>query len=402
MASTVYQYIDNSGVILADTSAVLTTVQGEWKGALGADLSLSSNTTQGKLIAAETTARTGVANNNATLANQINPNFAGGIFLDAICALLGLTRDPATFTIVSAEVSGQPLTTIPAGVQARGVSTNQLFATVSQVALDADGDANVTFICLTSGPILCPLNDLQVVTSVLGWETVTNAAATSIGQLQQSDDSLRALRNQTLALEGISTPEAQSASLAKVPGVLSFKYQENYEAYAQTLNGIYLKPNSVWACVDGGTPLAVATSLLNNKTDGAAWNGATTVAVTEPTTGGVYNVSFDITTAVPLIAQVTCRQGTSTDDLTAAVPQAILDYANGLIAGQPGFVTGLNASPFEIALAIGNEITGINIAQVKLATVAAGIGALSTNEVPITYLQKASITLSSITVIIIL
>lgn len=401
MASTVYQYIDNTGTILADTSTVQATVDGEWQVAFGTDLSLTADTPQGHMITAEVSARVAVANNNAALANQINPNFAGGIFLDAICAFLGLTRDPATFTVVSCILSGEPLTIIPAGVQARGQSTNKLFASLAQVQLDSSGNVPCDFICLTSGPVLCPTNDLNVVTSVYGWETITNTEATNIGQLQQSDDSLRALRNLTLALEGISTPEAQASSLARVPGVLSFKYQENYEDTTVTKNGIVLKPHSVWACVDGGSQIDIATSLLNNKTDGAGWNGAVTVAVTEPSTGGIYDVSFDVTTALPLIAKVTCRQGTSTDDLTQAVPQAILDYANGLVSGQPGFVTGLNASPFELALAIGSEIEGVNIAQVQLALLSDGIGALSTNEVPISYLQKASITFSSINVVII-
>lgn len=400
MTSTVYEYIDNTGTILADTSTVLSTVEEEWQNAFGTDLSITPDTAQGKMIAAETTARIAVANNNAVVANQINPNFAGGIFLDAICAFLGLSRNPATYTIVNAILSGQALTIIPAGVQAKGISTGKLFATLSQVQLDNTGNIPVQFICLTSGPIACPENDLQVATSVLGWETVTNDASTDLGQLKQSDDSLRALRNQTLALEGISTPEAQASSLARVPGVLSLKYQENYEDTTVTKNGIVLVPHSVWACVDGGSQIDIATSLLNNKTDGAAWNGAVTVPVTEPVTGGVYDVQFDVTVGVPLIAQVTCRQGTSVANLPIAVPQAVLDYANGLIPGQPGFVTGLNASPFELALAIGSEIEGINIAQVKLAKLSDGIGALSTDEVPILWTEKATITFSSITVIV--
>lgn len=401
MATSVYTFIDNTGAILADTSTLKTTIEGEWQTAFGSDLSVSSDTPQGHMIAAETTARVSVANNNATLANQINPNFAGGIFLDAICAFLGLAREPATFTVAPATLSGQPLTIIPAGVQARGAVSGNLFASTSQIQLDVSGNGTVNFICLVSGPVQCPENDLSVVTSVLGWETIANGSATSIGQLEQTDDSLRALRNQTLALQGISTPEAQASSLAAVPGVLSFKYQENYENTTQVKNGITLKPNSVWACVDGGDPNAIALSLFTNKTDGAAWNGAVTVPVTEPITGGVYDIQFDITTELPILCRVTCRQGTSTEDLTSAVPAAILAYQAGKVNGQPGFVTGLNASPFEIALACGAEIEGVNIAKVEIAKLSDGIAGYSTNEIPILWTQKATITFSQIQVVII-
>ena len=111
-----YSYVQPSGVIVPDDASLLETVQAEWTGAFGAALNLDSSTPQGAMIASETLARTGVLQTNAVVANQINPNQAGGLFLDALCALLGLLRPAQTFTVVRgvvlAGVGGSP---IPAG-----------------------------------------------------------------------------------------------------------------------------------------------------------------------------------------------------------------------------------------------------------------------------------------------
>ena len=84
MADIFQQYVTNTGVIVPDTADVKTQVQNEFKEALGQDLSLEDSTPQGRLIDAETIARKAVLTNNAQIANQLNPNTASGVYLDAI------------------------------------------------------------------------------------------------------------------------------------------------------------------------------------------------------------------------------------------------------------------------------------------------------------------------------
>ncbi len=92
----IYNYIEPQGVIVTDTTGeILNEVINEYQNAFGQDLIAptinnpqSFSTPQGLLITSETLARQSVVDNNALLANQINPNVSGGIFLDAILALL--------------------------------------------------------------------------------------------------------------------------------------------------------------------------------------------------------------------------------------------------------------------------------------------------------------------------
>lgn len=395
-----FEYIETQGLIVADTDTVLTQVEDEWLEAFGADLVTTPDTPQGVMIVAETTARVAVIDNNAAVANQINPNEAGGVFLDAICAFLGLERTGLTFTRAAAvPVAGVPNTIIPAGSRAR-TQAGDIFVTAGNIQLDNTGNAVIDFIAAVGGPVPCPAGELnQVVDMVLGWETVNNAGITPIlGALVQSDASLRQLRNNTLALQGISTVEAQVSGLYALNGVLSLQYRENVADTTETIDGIVMKPHSVWACVDGGTDLAIATSLLENKTDGAGWNGAIEVDVKEPASGQTYAVLFDRPTLEAIAVRVTMRQGTSTQDLPTTVPQAVVDYSLGLINGDPGFVVGGQVSPFDIAGAIYSENPGAFVSKVEVSLASAIVW--QTTELPIAINQKATVTVTSVTIIV--
>lgn len=393
--STPYQYVNATGVIVADTSTVLTGVQSEWQQAFGAGLSVDPSTPQGVMINAETASRVAVAQANAKVANQINPNLASGLFLDALCALLGLTRAAATPTqVTNVQMSGTINTLVPAGSLASLGPNGQTFALQTGVVLGNNGSgggiAYGTFVCTATGPIACASNALNTpVTIFLGWETVTNnqagspASVTTLGTSQQSDASLRALRNNTLALQGISTPQAQISNLYAIPGVTSVAYLENVLATTQVINGITLTGHSIWACVDGtATALQIATSLLNNKTDGAGWNGAQVVPVVEPASGQTYSVSFDVPTYVFIYGAMTIRQGSYTGNLQGDAAQAVANYFVGKVDGFQAVGIGQNVSPFEISAAVVSACPGCIVTLCSIGTVPGTL-----NPAPITIAQ---------------
>lgn len=395
-----YQYILNTGVIVPDTSGLLVQVQDEYKAAFGSDLVVTPDTPQGVLIAAETLARAQEVRNNAAVANQINPNIAGGVFLDAIMALLGVQRTPATQTVVSGvTLSGVAGTTVPVGSQAQ-TPAGDIFATLATVVIGIGGTITVDFASVEYGPIPCDIGDLsQIVTNVLGWETVDNAAAGVLGATTQSDQAARAYRNNTLAFQGVSLAEAITSALYNVAGVSSLAFLENVAATTQTIEGISMVAHSVWACVKGGSNLDVAAALLENKSSGAAWNGATTVNLIEPASGQTYAVKFDRPADVGILVKVT-----SAGD-SAAIIQAVLDYAAGLIeitgsngaqSSVPGFVVGSDVSPFEIAGAIMAENPGIFVNKVEISYSASisyttNVLDIDINEIAVTQLSYISV-----------
>lgn len=396
--TTAFDYIATTGVIVPDTSNVLTDVQGEWVGALGANINLDPATQQGVLITGEVTARTGVVNANAKVANQINPNLAGGLFLDALCALMGLYRAKATATqVTNVTLTGVINTNIPSGTRASLGQNGPVFTLQNGVTLANDGSGGgigfATFVAVVAGPQACASGALNTpVDSVLGWETITNnqsgtpASVTTLGTNQQTDASLRALRNNTLALQGISTVQAQVSGLYAINGVTSVAYRENVGSSTAVIDGISLVGHSVWACVDGGASLDIATSLLKNKTDGAAWNGAQDIPVVEPASGQTYQVLFDRPTYVFIYGAMSIKQGSFIGNLQGAAAQAVADYFVGAVDGFQAVGIGQTVSPFEIAAAVVSACPGCIVMNCTIGTVP---GTLNPADIAIALNQRA-------------
>jgi uncharacterized phage protein gp47/JayE len=385
-----YQYLTDTGVILPDTADLLAEVEGEYRGVFGADLITTPNTPQGMLIAAEVLAREAVVRNNAALANQINPNMAGGVFLDAIYALTGGQRLPATYSVASGvELTGLPGTVVAAGARA-STADGTLFASVSEVTLDSFGAAVVDFQALDPGPLSAPVGALnQIVTAVLGWDSVNNPAAATPGRNVATDQAARARRKNTLSLQNVALPEAITSALYALPNVRSLAFRENVTSSTATIDGISLLAHSIWVCVDGGTDAEVAAALLANKSLGCQWNGGTTVAVVEPASGQSYNVKFDRPTAVPVQARFYVRNNGALGNAAGTVRQAVLDFAAGLLEGESGFTVGADVSAFELAAAVNSQAPGIYVQKCEISLVS--VTSWSTNEIVIALNQLATI-----------
>lgn len=387
------QYIASTGTIVPDTSSLLSGVQSEFKAVFGDDLVVTPDTPQGVLITAETLARNDVLANNAQLANQINPNLAGGVYLDALLALTGMQRTAARRSTVTATLTGEADTVIPAGSQAK-TAAGDIFQTISTVVIGAGGTVSAQFQSAEYGAIPCASGALtMIVSGILGWETVTNPSAAIPGAAEQSDKSARALRRNTLAFQGLALPEAITSALYAVEGVKSLTFRENTGDTTATIDGVSMVAHSIFVCVDGGTDADVAAAILENKSSGSNWNGSTTVSVVEPVSGQTYNVKFQRPAVISIAMQVTIKRGTAT-----AVKAAIMDYVQGNLDGEDGFIVGASVSPFEIASAINRANPSIYVQKVEVS-LASSIS-WSTSEIAIAINQIASTTESLITVIV--
>lgn len=393
-----YDYIDTLGVIVPDTATTRAAVVAEWQSVFGADLVTTPETPQGVIITLQTEVRDAVVRNNAELANQINPDVAGGVFFDAIWALTGGQRLAATRSVVSGvQLNGVPGTLIPSGTQAQ-TAAGALFESLGAVTLDDTGVAFAEFRALDYGPTPAAIGSLNVVVSgVLGWETVINPTAAVVGRDEETYQASRNRRRVTLALQGVALPEAIVSGLYDTEGVRSLAFRENVTNATQVIDGITLGPHSVWACVDGGSDLAVATTLLARKSLGAGWNGPVTVPVVEPESGQTYDVKFERPTPVPIKARATVRAAGAMADPSATVRAAMVAYAAGEIDGERGFVVGQAASPFELAGAVNIAAPGIYVQKMEIATLS---DTVAPTEVPIALNEIATLNANNIEVVL--
>ena len=393
-----YQYINSTGVIVPDTAETRATVEAEFQSVFGTDMPLDPSTPQGGLVTLLTEARDGMVRNNAELANQINPDLAGGVFLSAIWRFTGGKRRPGSFSrLIGVELAGQPNTLIPAGSIATASESGAQFATTAAVLIGPLGTVTSDFQALEAGPINVPIGGLDSIASgVLGWETVSNPSAAIPGKLVEGDIPARLRRRQTLALQTISSTEAIISALYDTDGVESLSFRENVAPTTQVIDGITMVAHSIYACVDGGADEAVAFVLMREKTDGAAFNGAVTVNVTQPLSNQVIPVQFDRPDEIQVFVRFTVRP--SPLDVQNIIPDTIIAYRDGEIPGDRGFTVGTSVSPFELSGAVHQVAPSIFVTKVELSTDSGATW--STNSVPVALDQVARVTRSSVLVVI--
>lgn len=394
----VYTYVTATGTIVPDTADILTEVQAEWTAIFGSTLILSPNTPQGALMVSEALARSAVANNNATLANQINPNIAGGVYLDAIMELLGASRTPAIPTIVTnVELGGVPGTLIPSGSLVRETATDYEFELVIPVTLSAGGTAIGTFASVEDVSITVAPGTLTVIVSdILGWDTVTNPDAGTPGVAEMSDADTRNYRRRLLGTQGSSLAAAIVAGVSAVNGVTGMTFLENVTSAVDVIEGVTMVPHSIYMCI-GGTydETAVAEAITSKKSGGCNYSyGASATNISEPITspysGQVINVLYDKPDLMPIYVIVNGTIGTATSsDIAGDTKTAITDYATS------NLLVGVDVSAFELASAINNALPGVFLTSVFIGFAPAP--ALSTT-LTIEVWEQASIPAVNITV----
>lgn len=393
-----FNYVINTGVIVPDTSTLRDDVIAEWQAAFGNDLVVTPETPQGVIITMEVESRDAMVRNNAEVANQINPDLAGGVWLDALWALTnGSRRGASRSRLIGVEFRGTALTLIPAGSIATVQGSGAQFYTTANILLDATGFATGTMESVDTGPIAAPVNQLvQVASSVLGWEQVTNPNAAELGRLVESDVAGRRRRRQTLALQSVALVEAIISGLYDIDGVRSLSFRENWTDTPMVIDGITLKKHSIYVCVEGGTDLEIATSLLEDKSLGCGWNGLVVYPIVEPASGQEYVVQWDRPIERTFLARVTVKA--STLNVQTIVPSAIAQYVAGELEGEAGLVVGSDVSAFELAGAVNQVEPRIFVTKVELSQ--DGI-TWSSNDVPIAINQVARLPESAVTVVIV-
>lgn len=364
-----YKYISPDGVIVPDTADIKSETQSEWKEIYGQDLDVNDETPQGMMIGQEVAVRSEVVANNAAVANQINPNIAGGVFLDDIWSFTGGKRRPSTYTTVYGVIlTGSPGAIIPSGSR-RATTGGDIFELIDTAVIGDNSRVTATFQALEAGPIAAPAGSLTVPVegyTAIGWETSSNPSDGLQGLSSQSDIQARRERKETLALQGRSIAEAVFSNVRALPQVLSLSFRENVEDTARVIDGINLVAHSVWACVDGGEDIDVATALYGAKTAGANWNGSVAVQVTDPYSNQKTTVKFDRPVAVPVMVRFTLGATGNVSDPSGTIRDAVIAYVNGQ-TDEAGFTLGQGVSPFELAAAANLAAPGMFIKKVEVA-----------------------------------
>lgn len=362
----IYEFLSAEGVVVANTSTIRNEVVQRFKNKYGDDLNTDSETLVGTFIDAMTLALKNTAESNATLANMMNPNIAYGTHLRSIGALLNIQDEAATRSIIrNVEFRGRYQSVIPAG-SIVATEDDVQFQTVSRMVIGQNGLVVGEVIAVEAGEVPCQIGELKVIkTPVLGWETVENTEEAQLGRGRLSDAGYRNKYYKQLAINTLSTNEANISGLYNINEVKSLSYLENYSKQDVVIKGIPMVANSIWCCVDGGTDEQIAFSLLRTKTMGAAYNGSIEKTIIDPESEEQYTVKFDRPTDVNIFVRVDINQ--SSANASRIIKNAILEMAEGKIDGAEGFRVGTSIYPFEMSYAINSKESGITVLNIQVS-----------------------------------
>lgn len=371
-----YEYITGQGVIVPDTSEVLTEIQNEFKSVFGEDLDLTATTTQGRLIEMFQRNRTFCIQICALVSNMLNLNRASGFILDDLGSLFLISRQPATHTTTSVILSGVAGTIIPAGTRLQTTDGN-IFENTQSYTIEEGGTVTAQYQAQETGEIPCLPNTLTVILDrINGLETANNPAQAVLGRDLESDREFRDRIKNSLSINSIAMISAIKSNLEAVSGVKDSYCYDNYTGSQVIVDGVKIPAHSILACVEGGSDIDVATVLFKKKTGGTGYINASDNEdydvveenVIDESYGTTYPVVFMRPEMVDIDIEITVsRQDYSGADLEDAVKQAVMNWYDGEIEGVDGIKIGKSVSPFEISAAISSVIPDIFITNVKIA-----------------------------------
>lgn len=316
----------------------------------GPNINVGPNSPDGQLLNLVAQTTIDVEELLAQIYASMDPDQAIGVALDARCAINGVIRRGATYTVQPIDVTvNQAITlagldTAPLAPFTISDSSGNKFVLVTTYAFGAPGTQSLVFQAAILGPVQTVLNTLNaIVTVTLGVVSVNNSVApTAIGLAEETDAALRIRRAQSVSLPSKGYLEGLLGALLDTDGVTQALVLENVGS-APDGNGI--PGHSIWCIVLGGTNADVAHAIFVKRNAGCGMKGA--VVVSQPSVDGspAIDIQFDRPTAQDLWITLNIAAITGTIDATYIRTQllAMLSYNIGQSADTTTIVSMVKA-----------------------------------------------------------
>lgn len=266
----------------------------------------------------------------AFLSSCFGMSQATGVFLDALASLYFVERKVSEPTVVQCTCTGLSGTVIPFGAVVQDESGNQFRCLMTGATIGSTGTASVTFSAIQHGPLEVAAETVtKIVTTVPGWDSVTNPVAGVTGRDEESDAVLRDRTQKSVALNSHGSVSAILAAIAQVDGVIDVSVLENITNVPQVQFGITVPGHSIAVCVAGGEGSDIAQAIYEKKDAGCGMTGTTEVSYTLPNTTATYTYPITIPTNTNVFVQVTLFTTSIGESLQQAIANAIVSDAAG-------------------------------------------------------------------------
>lgn len=273
-----------------------------------------------------------------------SPSNATGLQLGNLALIVGVPRNPATFSTTILTCTGGDGTPITQGKIAEGGGDNDdqrwvitQDATIGDVTT---GTVDVTARAEDKGQIVATIGQIdKIVTTVTGWTGVTNAAAADPGNDRETDSELRVRRQAALQAAGSTSTNAILSGLLNLDDVTSAVVVDNKTGTAVVTDGIAIDPYAVASVVAPNSLSAaqqqlVIEAIYNNLGAGTATSGDQSGTVTKRDgRSETINFYFGADSDVDLVWVLEMDPGFVVTDVEDTLDDSVVDYFATLFLG---------------------------------------------------------------------
>lgn len=382
-------YVDQTGFHYPDYPTVLTYLQGEYRTIYGADTYLEADSQDGQWVAILALAMYDSMQVAAAVYNSFSPLTAQKDALSRNVKINGIARLVASYSTADLTIVGQAGTIITNG-QAKD-TLDQKWNLPTSVTIPVGGSIVVTATAAEVGAVSAAAGTInKIATPTLGWQTVNNVAAATIGDPVETDAELRRRQAQSTMIPSLSVMEGIVGAVASLAGVNRYR---GYENDTGTTNADGIPAHAISLVVEGGTTQAIAEAIAAKKTPGTATYGTTSYTTYDQY--GVPNIInfFRPTTAtVSIEVSLTARTGylSTTAD---AIKAALVAYVADLLIGDDIYI-----SKLYVPANLSNQDVGatFDVTQIRIKK---NSGSWVTTNLTLAFNEIAQTALANVTVI---
>lgn len=360
------------GITAPSYAEILEYLQGQARQIFGSDINLSADTQDGQLIAIVAAAISDANAQAIAVYNSFNPNTAVGVALDSAVKTNGLKRREPTQSTVDLLLVGQAGAVITNGVAIDTFENRWLLP--ASVVIQTIGQTTVTAIAEEAGDIAAPAGSITTIgTPTLGWQSVTNPSAATIGVPVETDAELRARQARSTAIASVSLWEGIIGALLDLPGVTRVSGVKN-DTDTPTPDGI--PGHSIAMIVEGGDAQTIGETIFLKKGEGVGTFGD--VSITYLDAYGFPNaVYFSRPDVVQIYCTITITPGAGyLSSVADEIQQRVADYVNSLDIGVSVNIGRVLASAIKdctTGVDTRFDVTGITLGTSSVAQSAASV-----------------------------
>lgn len=271
-------FIDSTGYHFADYPTILTWLQGQYQAIYGADVYIEPDSQDGQWIAVQAKALYDTAAVGASVYNSFSPSSAQGVGLSRVVKINNIARINPTHSTVDVDITGVAGTTITNGVIQD--TLQQKWDLPVSVTIPGGGVITVTATAEDVGAITADADTVTTIyTPTLGWQSVNNSGAATVGVGVESDGKLRQRQKVSTANPSLTVFDGTIGALENLSGVTQVK---GYENDTNSTDGNSIPAHTISCVVLGGDDIEICQTIQIHKTPGTGTYGTTSETVYDP------------------------------------------------------------------------------------------------------------------------